>query len=136
MTFPFFETTLTPEQARQLAPLQLAFVGDAVQSLMVRARLMEKNLKVREMHIRATQAVNAVSQARAMERILPLLTPEEEDIVRRGRNARPHHGAPKSASGEQYARATGLETLLGYLYLTGQRERLAALAPYFQGEEE
>ena len=126
----------TPEQARQLAPLQLAFVGDAVQSLMVRTHLTDQNLKVRDMHTRATREVNAVSQARAMERMLPLLTPEEGDIVRRGRNAHPHHGAPKSASAEQYAWATGLEALLGYLYLTGQTERLSALAPYFQGEEE
>ena len=125
----------TPEQARQLAPLQLAFVGDAVQSLMVRTHLTDQNLKVRDMHTRATREVNAVSQARAMERMLPLLTPEEGDIVRRGRNAHPRHAGPKSATAGEYAGATGLEALLGYLYLTGQTDRLCFLAERLQAEE-
>ena len=127
---------LSPDQARLLSPLQLAFVGDAVHALLTRTHLIGENLKVHDMHLRATRAVNAVSQARALQRILPLLTEEEADLVRRGRNAHPHHGAPKSASVGEYAAATGLETLLGYLYLTGQTERLLSLSPYLQAEEE
>ena len=80
--------------------------------------------------------MNAVSQARALQRVTPLLTEEEAEIARRGRNAHAHHGAPRAASPQEYAWATGLEALLGYLFLTGQTDRLAELSPYLQPEEE
>lgn len=126
---------LPPEKARQLSPLQLAYVGDSVHALLVRTYLIGAGLKVRDMHLCANQAVNAASQARALQQILPLLTEEESAIVRRGRNAHPHHSAPKSASTGEYAGATGLEALLGYLYLTGAMDRLDFLAPYLCPEE-
>lgn len=107
-----------------LSPLQLAFMGDSVHALLVRARLMEKNLPVKAMHQAATASVCAVAQHQALSRIMPYLTPEEMDIVRRGRNAHAHHSAPRSASVGQYAGATGLEALLGFLYLVGDQERL------------
>lgn len=118
-----------------LSPLQLAYVGDSVHALLVRTYLMEKNLKVKDMHKLATGAVNAVSQNQALSLILPLLSDEETAIVKRGRNAHPHHSAPKSATVSEYAGATGLEALLGYLYLTGNMERLLALLPYFCRED-
>jgi len=130
-----FSPALPPEEARMLSPLQLAYVGDSVHALLVRTRLLQKNLLVRDMHRAANEAVSAVSQARELQRIMPLLTEEEAAIVRRGRNAHPHHGAPKSASVGEYAEATGLEALLGYLYLTGQNGRIKELEPYLQGEE-
>ncbi len=126
---------LAPEEARMLSPLQLAYVGDSVHALLVRTRLLQKNLLVRDMHRASNEAVSAVSQARELQRIMPLLTDEETAIVRRGRNAHPHHSAPKSASAGEYAEATGLEALLGYLYLTGQTDRIAALTPYLFAEE-
>ncbi|MBR1585478.1 MAG: ribonuclease III [Clostridia bacterium] len=126
---------LSPDQARMLSPLQLAFVGDAVHAMLVRTQVLSRNLKVHDMHLLATRAVNAVSQARAMQAVAPLLTPEETDIVHRGRNAHAHHGAPKAATAIEYAWATGLEALLGYLYLTGQIERLKELSPYLQAED-
>ena len=126
---------LSAEEARLLSPLQLAYVGDSVHALMVRARLIEKKLKVRDMHLASNRAVSAVSQARAAQAILPLLTEEEAAILRRGRNAHPHHAAPKSASTGEYAGATGLEALLGYLFLTGQTDRLLTLFPYLQAED-
>ena len=129
------EPAMAPEQARLLSPLQLAYVGDSVHALLVRTYLMEKNLPVRDMHADANRAVSAVSQAREAQRIAPLLTEEESDVFRRGRNAHPHHSAPKSASVGEYAEATGLEALLGYLYLTGQSGRIKELLPYIQGEE-
>lgn len=129
------EPPLTREEARLLSPLQLAYVGDSVHALLARTGLMEKNWKVRDMHRAANLAVSAVSQARELQAILPLLTPEEGDIVRRGRNAHPHHAGPKSATAGEYAGATGLEALLGYLYLTGQTDRLAELSAYLQSEE-
>ena len=129
------EPAMAPEQARLLSPLQLAYVGDSVHALLVRTYLMEKNLPVRDMHAAANRAVSAVSQAREAQRIAPLLTKEESDVFRRGRNAHPHHAGPRSASAGEYAGATGLEALLGYLYLTGRTDRLLILAEYLQSEE-
>ena len=130
-----FSPALTPDEARMLSPLQLAYVGDSVHALLVRTHLLQKNLLVKDMHRAANEAVSAVSQAKELMRLLPMLTEEEIAIVRRGRNAHPHHGAPKSASVGEYAEATGLEALLGYLYLTGQSEKIRELLPYLQGEE-
>ena len=110
-----------------LSPLQLAFVGDSVHALLVRTALTESSLKVRDMHAQATGAVNAVAQNKALARLLPHLTADEIAIVKRGRNAHPHHSAPKSASTGEYAGATGLEALLGYLFLIGDDERLLQL---------
>lgn len=126
---------LSKEEARMLSPLQLAYVGDSVHALLVRTHLIGKNLKVKDMHGKANQAVNAVSQYQALNALLPILTEEETAIVKRGRNAHPHHGAPKSATVGEYAGATGLEALLGFLYLTGDLERLLSLAPYLYAEE-
>ena len=123
------------EEAQMLSPLQLAYVGDSVHALLVRTHLIEKSLLVRDMHAAANHAVSAVSQYRAMQALQPLLTEEEGAIARRGRNAHPHHAAPKSASAGEYAGATGLEALLGYLFLTGQEARLMELLPYIQAEE-
>ena len=131
-----FSPALTPDEARMLSPLQLAYVGDSVHALLVRTHLLQKNLLVRDMHRASNEAVSAVSQAKELMRLLPMLTEEEIAIVRRGRNAHPHHSAPKSASAGEYAGATGLEALLGYLYVTGQGERLKELIPYFLQEDE
>lgn len=124
------------EEAQLLSPLQLAYVGDSVHALLVRGALMERDLPVKAMHRLSIAAVNAVSQSRAANRLLPLLTEEEAALYRRGRNAHAHHAAPKSASAMEYAAATGLETLLGFLYLTGQLDRLAELIPYLCPKEE
>lgn len=126
---------MSREKARLLSPLQLAYVGDSVHALLVRTELIRQNLPVHAMHQGANRAVSAVSQAREMAALLPLLTEEEAAIARRGRNAHPHHSAPKSASTQQYTDATGLEALLGYLFLTGQLERLQELSPYLQPED-
>ena len=130
-----FSPTLSPEQARMLSPLQLAYVGDSVHALIVRTGLLQKNLLVKDMHRASNEAVSAVSQAKELTRLLPLLTDEEADIVRRGRNAHPRHSAPKSASTADYAGATGLEALLGYLYLTGQNGRIQELTPFLVNNE-
>lgn len=125
---------LPVEEALMLSPLQLAYVGDSVHALLVRSGLIRGNLLVRDMHRTANEAVSAVNQAQELTRILPHLTPQEADIVRRGRNAHSRHGAPKSASVQEYAGATGLEALLGFLFLTGQADRLEALCPYLRKE--
>ena len=124
------------DRARLLSPLQMAFVGDTVHDLLTRTAALRLDLKAHALHQYAARWVNASAQARIAQRILPLLTEEEADILRRGRNAHAHHHAPKAATAVEYAWATGLEALLGYLYLTGQTGRIDALAPYLCGEEE
>ena len=118
---------MTPEQARLKNPLQLAHIGDTVWDLLVRSELLWAGMNLRHMHQGATARVNAGAQARTLEALLPLLTEEERDIVRRGRNASPHHPIPKNQSGEDYQAATALEALMGYLYITGQDGRVLAL---------
>ena len=124
------------DRARLLNSLQLAHVGDTVWELMVRSRMLYRGYNVRHMHKEAIACVNAGAQARAMARILPLLTEEEADVARRGRNAHPHHAAPKNQDAMDYHQATSLEALVGYLYLTGQEERLLELFRRSQEEGE
>lgn len=105
-----------------LSPLALAFVGDGVYSLLVRERLLSMaNRPVNDLHKMAVGAVRAEAQSAAMNRLLPLLTPEETAVFKRGRNAHTFR------SGADYHNATGLESLFGYLYLDGQSERIQTL---------
>lgn len=116
-------------------PVVLAFVGDAVYTLFVRERLaLSHQYKTGELDRRTAEIVSAHGQSRKLEQILPLLTEEEEDIFRRGRNAKKPTKS-KNASVGEYVRSTGFEALLGYLYLTGQTERLEELF-FGQGEDE
>ena len=104
------------------SPLALAFVGDGVYSLLVRERLLTMaNRPVGDLHRLAVAHVRAEAQAAALERILPSLTEEELAVYKRGRNAH------STRTGADYHKATGLESLFGYLYLSGQTERLEAL---------
>ncbi|WP_346026680.1 Mini-ribonuclease 3 [Beduinella massiliensis] len=112
---------------RMMNPLQMAYVGDAVHALFVRTRLFAGGENVGRMHRRSNQCVSAAAQSKLLGQIEPLLTEEEAEIVRRGRNAHAHHAAPKHADPADYSRATALEALLGYLYLTGRDDRLELL---------
>lgn len=118
---------LSAAQARNLSALQLAFIGDAVYNLYMRTNSLKEGKGLRGMHLGTTRRVNAVAQAQALNRVIDLLDEEELDIVRRGRNAHPRHGVPRSATGAQYSASTGFEALIGYHYLTGQAERLDTL---------
>lgn len=119
--------TLSPEALKSVSELALAHVGDAVFELLVRQELCcVKAAPMRDLHRMTVARVNAPAQAARMEKLLPLLTPEELTVYKRGRNAHTHQ-APKSASPGQYARATGLEALFGWLWLTGQIDRIAVL---------
>ncbi|MBQ6707164.1 MAG: ribonuclease III [Clostridia bacterium] len=111
-----------PVDLHTLSPLALALVGDGVYELMVRERLLcEANRSSGELHRLAVSLVRAEAQAKAMQKIEPLLTEEESAVYRRGRNAH------TSRTGSDYHRATGLETLFGYLYLKGDSDRVQAL---------
>ncbi len=118
---------LSAPAANQLGILELAYLGDTVCDLYVRERLVRHGFSVREMHRRAIALVNAQAQADALERIRPLLTEEEADLVRRGKNAKAHHAAPQGVAHSVYNQSTAFETLLGSLYLTGRTERLQQL---------
>ncbi len=121
--------------ALQLSPLQLAYIGDTVWDLMVRTNLLHTGKNLHNMHCAAISRVNAKAQAQALSRLSDKLTVEEADMVRRGRNAHPRHGAPKNQDPAAYSQATGLETLIGYLYLTGRNERLQELYQMAQQAE-
>ena len=117
-----------PEGSPKMLPtLSLAYVGDAFFDLVIRTVLCEESGGLNgALHRRALPYVSAVGQARMAEALRPQLTEEEEAVFRRGRNAKPEHGA-KNASSREYHLATGLEALLGYLYLNGQTIRAAEL---------
>ena len=114
-------------RARMLNPLQLAYIGDGVWELLVRSRLIYMGRSARHVHKDAVACVNAHAQSEAFRRIEEMLTEEEVDVARRGRNAHAHHAAPKNQDAADYRAATALEALIGYLYLTGQEERLLTL---------
>ncbi len=122
---------------RHLSPLALAQIGDTVCDLYARVYLNDQFARSpRELHLAASKYVCAAGQAAAYRRIEPALTEEEAAVFRRGRNA--HSGiVPKNASAADYHAATGLEALIGWLFLSGADERLNELmARYFQPDYE
>jgi len=112
---------------RSFSPLTLAYIGDAVYEIVIRTIIVEKgNAPVNKLHHKASSLVKAVAQKAAMEKILPLLTKEEEAVYKRGRNAKSYTSA-KNASVIDYRIATGFEALMGFLYLMGRNERMLEL---------
>lgn len=110
-----------------LSTLGLAHLGDGVFEVMVRSWLiLHGRAKAKDLHRATVQYVAAPAQAERFTRIQPLLTEEEADVFRRGRNTAPH-SIPKAASRAQYQTATGLEALFGWLYLQGETQRLNQL---------
>jgi len=122
-----FPQPLSPQDARLKNPLALAFIGDTVWDLLVRSRLLRYPHRVNTLHRQAIALVNAGAQAQALARLLPLLSQEEADVLRRGQNAHARHMVPKNQDPVAYSQATGLEALLGYLYLSGQEARILEL---------
>ncbi len=122
------EAFKTHEQdIRSYSPLALAFVGDAVYSLAVRTMILEQgNTRVEKLHSRVSAYARASYQSAMAAAIADELSEDEADIYRRGRNAK-SHAAPKSATSGDYHRATGLEALIGYLYLKGEENRILEL---------
>lgn len=116
------------EEARQLNPLNLAFLGDTVWEGFVRDRIFPDLARghAQDLHQRCVSFVRAEAQSDAVAAIEGLLSSEEAAVYRRGRNAK---GArvPRNAQMADYRRATGFEALLGYLYLSKQTDRLQVL---------
>lgn len=126
---------LSKTDAKQYSPLTLAFLGDAVYSLLVREMLLKiANRPTNALHKESIKLVNANCQAEMIKKVLPVLTEDEEAIFKRGRNAHSGH-VPKNQSDADYRYATGLETLYGYLYLIGDFERITYIFNISTGEE-
>ena len=118
------EKPIPKEEALTLHPMALAFVGDAVQSLHTRTRVTVGNTsKTGALHHEVIKVVSAISQSAEAEKLLPLFDETEQDIFRRARNCKVQTSA-KHADKSEYRRASGLEAVLGYLYLTGNTERM------------
>lgn len=123
----YFDIHMTTDQLRTVSSIGLAHVGDAVYELLVRSWLCAGGKATGKGMHRATVAiVCAESQAKRAEKLRPLLTEEEAGVFRRGRNANVHT-VPSHASRAQYAEATALEALFGWLYLSGQKDRVSEL---------
>ncbi len=133
MMTDYFHLEARPNEILAISTLGLAHLGDAVFELMVRSWLcMHGKATPKGLHKATVYYVAAPAQARASEKILPLLTEEEQDVFRRGRNSSPHT-IPKAASREEYQTATALEALFGHLYLQGKTERLGQLFDIMMG---
>ena len=111
----------------ELSQSALAYLGDSVIELCVRAMLVKKGYsKSKKLNSSALEYVTATAQARAVERILPFLSDEEKEVYQRGKNSSVNN-IPKSASCGEYKMATGFEALFGYLYLADRQERINEL---------
>ena len=114
---------ITSKDIRTYSPLTLAYIGDAIYDLVIRSVLVNRgNTAVNNLHKKASAIVKAPSQAAIAAAIMEDLTDEEKDIYRRGRNSKPHTKA-KNASTMEYLEATGLEAVVGFLYLKGDMDR-------------
>ncbi|MBE6946861.1 MAG: ribonuclease III [Ruminococcaceae bacterium] len=123
----YLQLALEKSKVNAISNLGLAHIGDGVFDLLCRSYLCCKGDKtVKNLHRDTVAMVKATSQAKYAEKLLPHLTQEEQDWYRRGKNAH-SHAAPKGATKQEYAKATGLETLFGALYLSGQQERINQL---------
>ena len=130
-----FQMHFTPRQVNEISNLGLAHIGDGVYELLCRAYLCTAGDKtVKTLHRDSVQLVKAPTQARFADKLLPQLTEEETAYFRRGKNAH-SHAAPKSATPQEYAKATGLETLFGALYLLGRQSRLMELFELIMKED-
>ena len=130
----YFAMNMSKRDIDAISNLGLAHIGDGVFELLCRSYLCGKGEKtVAQLHKDTVQMVKAPAQAEYVEKLFPVLTEEELAYYRRGKNSHVH-AVPKGATPAQYAKATGLETLFGALYLSGQTERLNELFHHLIGE--
>ena len=119
----YFEINMSKAEIDAISNLGLAHMGDCVFEILCRAYLCAGGRKtLDQLHRETIQMVKATSQARFVDKMLPLLTEEEMVYYRRGKNAHVH-AVPKSATPAEYSKATGLEALFGWLFLSGQKDR-------------
>lgn len=136
MMTDYFSLNLDSTQLRNMNILALAHMGDGVYELLCRGWLCSHHLEtICNLHKATVQMVKAPAQAVAVKKLLPYLTEQESAVYRRGRNANVHQ-IPKNASRSEYAQATALEALFGWLYLQGQRERINQLFAIIMDESD
>ena len=122
-----FQLKLSRAEIDAISNLGLAHIGDGVYELLCRSYLCARGDRtLDQLHHDTISLVKATAQARFADKLLPLLTPDELTLYRRGKNAHVH-GVPKSATPAEYSKATGLEALFGALYLAGETERINEL---------
>jgi ribonuclease-3 family protein len=132
----YFHLNAERETVLNISSLGLAHLGDSVFEVMVRSWLcLQGKAKVKDLHRATVKYVAAPAQAERFERIESILTEQEHDVFRRGRNTTPH-SVPKAATRGEYQTATGLEALFGYLYLQGNTQRLNELFELMMSGEE
>lgn len=118
------EFNISEAEINQLSPLVLAYIGDTVYEVYIRTMLISAgNAPVHKLHKRSIEFVKAKAQSDIIHRIMESLSTEEQDVVRRGRNAK-SGTVPKNADVTEYKYATGFEAFIGYLYLTRNHSRL------------
>jgi Uncharacterized protein conserved in bacteria len=123
----YLNPELNVKDVNSLSILALAHIGDSVFELLVRTKLcMNEHRSAFDLHKSTVSIVNAVSQAKYAEKILPFLNEEEISVYKRGRNAKVN-SIPKNASVAEYHKATGVEALFGWLYLNGKKDRIEEL---------
>ena len=121
------DSLIKHEDLNTFSPLVLAYVGDAVYELFIRTLLVSHgNAPVNKLHKQSISFVKAKAQSDTIHKLMEVLTPDEQDVVRRGRNAK-SGTIPKNADVTEYKYATGFETLLGYLYIKEDYTRLLEL---------
>lgn len=121
--------------AKEYSPLVLAYIGDVVYELYVRRMLVSKhNMQVDKLHKTAVSIVNSSAQAKSYHKIEHMLTEEEIAVFKRGRNAK--SSVPKNSDMSEYKAATGLEALVGYIYLSGDQNRLDEIMNIILSEEQ
>ena len=119
----YFRINMEPAQINAISNLGLAHIGDAVFEVLCRGYLCcQGGKRVDNLHRATVAMVKAPAQAADVEKLLPHLTEQELAYYRRGKNSHVH-AVPKGATREQYAKATGVEALFGYLFLSGQKDR-------------
>lgn len=123
-----------PIRPAEYSALALAYIGDCVYELYVRTHLLKAgNNNVNSLHKTATKYVRCAAQSQLYYRIEPLLTEEETAVFKRGRNTKSH--VPKNSEMSDYRNATGIEALIGYLYLSGKYGRISELTGYLFAEK-
>lgn len=131
-----FEINKSEDEINMMNPLIWAYIGDSVYEVHIKQKLIEETeYKPNKLHLLTSTKVNAKSQANTLDKLEEILTDEEKEIVRRGRNAKNYH-LPKNTSIEEYAKATAFEALLGYLYLTKKNARLKEILEYLENNED
>lgn len=125
MEFSLLKDSFTKQEVKNLNPLVLAFVGDAIYEVFIRAYIVSenRNMHVHKLHIKVVSFVKAHAQSEFIKELLKDLSEEELAIYKRGRNSK-SGTVPKNADLCEYRSATGFEALFGYLYLTDQNDRI------------